>query len=261
MEPPSPDHEDVATALLQDLEDVLFSGNATPPDQSIQTGQASFEPTLIAVYNYKGGVGKTTTIINFGAALAALGYPTLLVDADTQCNLTSYFMREDEQIIEPEAHDTQQEQQEEEEEEQSSPTSLSTDVATSEFDTSEPEQEEDVTRVKSKEKVKEKEIQEEQTEQASRISDVEARGTKRKRSQSGNLPPSRRRAASHSTPPPTIIDVPCRCEVDILRRRFPPELNSRADKTSPSLHSLIQPRYLMPMFLGYAYYPKTSFII
>lgn len=48
---------------------------------------------VIAVYNHKGGVGKTVTAVNFAYNLSAIGYRVLLIDMDPQGNSSAFYGR------------------------------------------------------------------------------------------------------------------------------------------------------------------------
>ena len=48
-------------------------------------------PRISAFLNQKGGVGKTTSTVNIGAAIASLGRRTLLIDLDPQSHLSLHL--------------------------------------------------------------------------------------------------------------------------------------------------------------------------
>ncbi len=60
----------------------------TAPALKLKPAEAPKTSRIIAICNQKGGCGKTTSVINIAATLAAMNQRVLVIDLDSQCNAT-----------------------------------------------------------------------------------------------------------------------------------------------------------------------------
>jgi chromosome partitioning protein len=86
---PAPELSPVPVTPAPPMATVAELRPATKPAEIPMRPRSAANPKVLAVFNHKGGTGKTTTAVHVAAGLAARGAKVLLVDADGQGNVAA----------------------------------------------------------------------------------------------------------------------------------------------------------------------------